>query len=238
MQKYYKKMLILLTGASRGIGFEMVKHFAGVPGTLVLAVSRNIAPLQKLVNSGKSHNILPLKADITRAEHLKLIAKTVRKLEMPLALINNAGQIVNKPFARITGAELKTVYEANVFAPFLLIQQLLPFLQTADTAHIVNISSMGGITGSAKFPGLSAYSSSKGALSVLSECLAEELKGTSIKVNCLALGAVQTEMLGSAFPGYIAPLKAHQMAEYICDFALNGHRYFNGKIIPVSSSTP
>jgi 3-oxoacyl-[acyl-carrier protein] reductase len=232
-------MLILLTGASRGIGFEIVKCFAGAPGTLVLAVSRNIGPLQKLVKSEKSHNILPLKADITDPDEVKMIVRTVRKLEMPLEiLINNAGQIVNKPFAKISSIELESVYETNVFAPFRLIQELLPFMQAASSSHIVNISSMGGITGTAKFPGLSAYSSSKGALSVLSECLAEELKSTSVKVNCLALGAVQTEMLSRAFPGYEAPLKAHQMAEYICDFALNGHKYFNGKIIPVSSSTP
>jgi NAD(P)-dependent dehydrogenase (short-subunit alcohol dehydrogenase family) len=115
---------------------------------------------------------------------------------------------------------------------------LLPALKKSKNAHVVNISSMGGFQGSAKFSGLSAYSSSKSALSGLSECLAEELKPYHIAVNCLAIGAVQTEMLGKAFPGYKAPLKPSEMAEYLCDFALQGHRYFNGKIIPVSSSTP
>jgi len=231
-------MLILLTGASRGIGFEMVKHFAAVPGTLVIAVSRNIAPLQKLVKSG-IHTILPLKADITRTSDLKKIAKTVKRLEMPLdILINNAGEIINKPFTSITAEEISSVYNTNVFAPFHLIQELIPFMKSSQAAHVVNISSMGGVTGTAKFPGLSAYSSSKGALTILSECLAEELKTTSIKVNCLALGAVQTEMLSLAFPGYKAPLEAHNMAGYICDFAVNGRKFFNGKVIPVSSSTP
>jgi NAD(P)-dependent dehydrogenase (short-subunit alcohol dehydrogenase family) len=75
-------------------------------------------------------------------------------------------------------------------------------------------------------------------LSGLTECLAEELNGKNIFVNCLALGSVQTEMLSAAFPGYKAPLKAQEMAEFVCQFALTGHRYFNGKILPVSSTTP
>jgi NAD(P)-dependent dehydrogenase (short-subunit alcohol dehydrogenase family) len=97
---------------------------------------------------------------------------------------------------------------------------------------------MGGVQGSAKFAGLSAYSSSKAALCTLTECLAEELKLENISVNCLALGAVQTEMLSKAFPGYRAPLSASEMAEFIVQFARSGHYYFNGKILPVSSTTP
>jgi NAD(P)-dependent dehydrogenase (short-subunit alcohol dehydrogenase family) len=97
---------------------------------------------------------------------------------------------------------------------------------------------MGGFQGSAKFPGLSFYSASKAALCCLTECLATELKDKSIKMNALALGSVQTEMLDKAFPGYKAPVKAEEIAEFITDFAINGHRYVNGKVLPVSLSTP
>ena len=232
-------MLILITGASKGIGFETVKHLSQEGTHLIIAVSRNIAPLQKWVQSGKIHNVLPLKADITKAADVKRLVATIQALDMPLdVLINNAGQIVNKPFEKITPAELQSVYNTNVFAPFMLIQKLVPALQKSKKAHVVNISSMGGFQGSSKFPGLSAYSSSKAALSGLTECLAEELKPKGIAVNCLAIGAVQTEMLSKAFPGYKAPLKPQQMASYIADFALRGATYFNGKIIPVSSTTP
>lgn len=232
-------MLILITGASRGIGFETVKRLTADPNNLVIAVSRNIAPLSKLVESRNTHSLLPIKADITNPLHLKKIVKTIRTLKLPLdALINNAGEIVNKPFEKISAKELQSVYTTNVFAPFLLIQALLPVFHTSKKAHVINISSMGGFQGSAKFPGLSAYSSSKMALTGLSECLAEELKGKNIAVNCLAIGAVQTEMLQQAFPGYKAPLNAKEMAEFISHFALNGQRFFNGKIVPVSSSTP
>jgi NAD(P)-dependent dehydrogenase (short-subunit alcohol dehydrogenase family) len=232
-------MLILITGASRGIGFEMVKRFLQDPGNLVIAVSRNTDTLHQLVKQKNTHSLLPIKADITRAADLKKIMSTVKAFGMPLdVIINNAGQIVNKAFDKITEKELGTVYTTNVFAPFLLIQKMLPLMGKKNKAHIVNISSMGGFQGTSKFPGLSAYSSSKAALSGLTECLAEELKDKNIAVNCLAIGAVQTEMLAKAFPGYKAPLSAKQMAEFICNFSLTGHLYFNGKIIPVSSTTP
>ena len=141
-------------------------------------------------------------------------------------------------FETVSYTELQKVYQVNVFAPYYLTQQLLPLLGKKSKAHVVNISSMGGFQGSAKFAGLSAYSSSKSAIAGLTECLAEELKEKNISVNCLAIGAVQTEMLAEAFPGYQAPLTPNQMAEYIFDFALKGHQYYNGKILPVSSSTP
>jgi 3-oxoacyl-[acyl-carrier protein] reductase len=232
-------MLVLVTGASRGIGLEIVKHFANNSGLFVIAVSRNVKPLSELINASNTDNILAIKADINKAADLKRIASTIKKLNLKLdVLINNAGHIVNKPFHKITAKELQEVYSANVFAPFLLVQQLLPLFNAKTRSHIVNISSIGGVQGSSKFPGLSAYSSSKAALCGLSECMAEEFKTKNIAVNCLALGAVQTEMLSTAFPGYKAPLKPKQMAEYICNFALTAHNYFNGKIIPVSSTTP
>ena len=104
--------------------------------------------------------------------------------------------------------------------------------------HVVNISSMGGIQGSMKFSGLSAYSSSKAALITLSELLAEEYKETGPSFNVLALGAVQTEMLEEAFPGYKASVSAVEMARYIMQFSLTGHQMYNGKVLQVSNSTP
>jgi 3-oxoacyl-[acyl-carrier protein] reductase len=232
-------MLILISGASKGIGFEMVKLFIKDPKNLVVAVSRNTDTLTQLVKQHNTHSLLPVKADITKPLHLKKIHNAIKSLDLPLdILINNAGLIVNKPFEKIRYKDLTAVYSTNVFAPFALMQMIFPLMNKDRRSHIVNISSMGGVQGSSKFAGLSAYSSSKAALCNLSECLAEEFKTRNVAVNCLAIGAVQTEMLRKAFPDHKAPLKAHQMAEFICNFALNGHQYFNGKVIPVSLSTP
>lgn len=152
------------------------------------------------------------------------------------AVINNAAVLHNKPFGTYTAEELENHFRVNVFAPFLLLQQLKPCLPGGS--HVVNIGSMGGYQGSVKFPGLSAYSASKGALAVFTECLAEEWKTQNIRVNCLALGSVNTEMLAEAFPGYTAPLNPDEMADFIARFTLEGHRFFNGKIVPVSVTVP
>ena len=199
-------MTILITGASKGIGFEMVKLFSQSQNTFVIAVSRNIDPLTKLVNQKNTHSVLPVKGNITSPSDHKKIIKTLKTLGLKVdVLINNAGEIVNKPFEKITAKELRSVYNTNVFGPFTLIQTLLPYFNKKQKVHIVNVGSFGGFQGSSKFPGLSAYSSSKAALCGLTECLAEELKPKNIAVNCLAIGAAQTEMLGKAFPGYKAP---------------------------------
>jgi NAD(P)-dependent dehydrogenase (short-subunit alcohol dehydrogenase family) len=72
----------------------------------------------------------------------------------------------------------------------------------------------------------------------ITECFAEELKERKISVNCLCLGSVQTEMFSAAFPSFNAALKPEEMGAYIARFALEGNKFFNGKIIPVSSTTP
>lgn len=232
-------MLLLITGTSKGIGFELLKQLASDENNTIIAVSRKSDSVLKLKKQYGFTNIIPVSADITKTGGRKKIADTVKKQKQPLAiLVNNAGQIVNKPFEKITTRELAEVYQTNVFSPFLLIQALLPFMGNKHKSHIVNISSMGGFQGTAKFPGLSAYSSSKAAITGLTECLAEEFKPKNIVVNCLAIGAVQTEMLTKAFPGYKAPLQPSEMASFIGNFILTGHQYFNGKIIPVSSTTP
>jgi 3-oxoacyl-[acyl-carrier protein] reductase len=201
----------------------------------VICLTRNIEPLVAL----KQPNLTAIPTDLSSQESmdkaLQIIKATFKNID---CIIHNAGSIINKPFEQITLSELEKVYRVNVFAPYYITQQLVALMGKQQKGHVINISSMGGFQGSAKFAGLSAYSSSKAAMVGLTECLAEELKDKNIAVNCLALGAVQTEMLEEAFPGYQAPIKPLEMAAYIYDFATKGHLYYNGKILPVSSSTP
>lgn len=223
---------VLVTGTSRGIGFELSKLLADA-GHKVLALSRNEKPIKNLGNE----NIDTFSFDISEPADREKLENFLSKNNIEVsALINNAGKLLNKPFMETTDAEFKSVYDVNVFGVAALTRLVLPFMQ--KNGHVLTISSMGGVQGSAKFPGLSAYSSSKGAVITLTELLAEEFKETGPSFNVLALGAVQTEMLEEAFPGYIAPLSAHEMATYIMDFALNGQKLYNGKLLQVSSSTP
>lgn len=223
---------VIITGTSRGIGYELVALFTDA-GHNVLALSRNEVPVSGLGIS----NCHCLPCDITSDVDLKRVSEFLRTEWKGVdILINNSGFLVNKPFNKLTRDDFQEAYEVNVFGAARMIQTVLPFM--TKEGHVLNISSMGGIQGSVKFPGLAAYSSSKGALITLTEVLAEEYKATGPSFNALALGAVQTEMLEEAFPGYQAPISAREMGKYIMDFAIKGNKYFNGKILQVSSSTP
>lgn len=232
-------MNIVVTGASRGIGYELVKQFSTNANYTVFAVSRNLEKLEQLKKECKNANVIVIACDLGKPDAMgHLISQLKRHVTIINAVVNNAGTLVNKPFSQITNIDLEKVYNVNVFSVFRLIQGILPMMDEKEKSHIVNISSMGGFQGSAKFAGLSAYSSSKAAMACLTECLAEEFKERNIAFNCLALGAVQTEMLEAAFPGYKAPVLASEMAMYISDFVLNAHKIMNGKVIPVSLTSP
>ena len=223
---------IVITGTSRGIGFELAKQFAE-NGHQVLALSRNSAPLSAINHK----NITVLSVDISNSLDLNKVSDFIKNTwEKVDILINNAGKLINKPFTELSSEDFLEVYKVNVFAVAEITKLMIPFLQKGS--HVVTISSMGGIQGSMKFPGLAAYSSAKGAVITLSELLAEEYKEQQIAFNVLALGAVQTEMLEEAFPGYEAPLSAVEMADYIYNFSLTGNKFYNGKVLQVSSSTP
>lgn len=223
---------VVITGTSRGIGLELVKVLAEA-GHRILALSRNDKPVKEL----PFKEVYAFPFDITEEKSLQEVSEYVKENWSKVdILIHNAGAIVNKPFEEISSEEFEKAYKINVFGVAALTQKLLPFMN--KEGHVVTVSSMGGVQGSMKFPGLSAYSSSKGAVITLSELLAEEYKETGPSFNVLALGAVQTEMLEEAFPGYKASLKPFDMAEYIADFSLTGNKYYNGKLLQVSNSTP
>lgn len=225
---------ILVTGASRGIGLELVKQFVA-RGHQVLAISRNTSGLEKLA-SGNEH-LNAVEADITKDIGIDKVVGFVNEHWGAVDIvIHNAGALLHKPFKETTLDDFQRIYEVNVFAVAELSRRLDPFF--IDGTHVVAISSMGGVQGSMKFAGLAAYSSSKGAVITLMELLAEEYKERGVLFNTLALGAVQTEMLKEAFPDYKAPVTALEMANYISDFALEGSKVFNGKVLQVSNSTP
>lgn len=222
---------IIISGTSRGIGYELALLFAN-EGHQVLAISRK-TPQALLENK----NITCLSVDLAEESDLQkvtdFLSSTWKKVD---AIIHNAGALLLKPFAETSVEDFERIYKVNVFAVASLTRLALPYL--GKGSHVVTISSMGGIQGSMKFAGLSAYSSSKGAVITLSELLSEEYKEQGVSFNVLALGSVQTEMLAEAFPGYQAPLSAKQMADYIYDFTLKGNQFYNGKVLQVSSSTP
>lgn len=223
---------VVITGTSRGIGYELVQLFVRA-GYVVYSLSRKQDSI-KALNLPQVHAI---SCDVARASSVASAAAEILERTKHIDIvIHNAGLLVNKPFETLTPDDFQRCYAVNVFGVAALTQALLPAMQHGS--HAVAISSMGGVQGSSKFPGLAAYSSAKGAVITLFELLAEEYKEKGISFNTLALGAVQTEMLEEAFPGYQAPVTALQIATYIMDFAITGHTFYNGKVMQVSASTP
>lgn len=237
-------MNILITGASRGIGYDLVKQFAILDQVKILALSRNTEKLEQLerecceINS--KTECIPITFDLEEyweeeKDILSLISSYIDSLDI---LINNAGYLLRKSIQTYSNQEIEKIFTVNTYSVLGFIRDLYPLLSRREKAHIVNIGSMAGFQGSNKYPGLSVYAASKAALASITEVLASEFKETTIKCNCLALGATQTEMFNEAFPGSEAVFSAVEMAEYIVNFAINGHKYFNGKIIPVASTNP
>ena len=224
---------VIVTGASRGIGLETVKALLE-EGVCVAVLSRTEEP------TVRHENLAWITMDITSEEQCKSLPSHLERLGWSTVdgLIHNAGSLIANLIDELTIEQVRKMYAVNVYAPLILTKHLLPFLRQSEQAHVVGISSMGGFQGAAKFPGLSAYSSSKAALACLIECWAEEWKGSVIAANALAIGAVQTDMLEEAFPGYEAPVMPATMGYYIANFVLTGHLLYNGKVLPVSLSTP
>ena len=231
-------MNILVNGGTRGIGKEIVTHLANDINNRILVTGRDESALKSLLNGFLNENVSYLIIDLSdidnQMESFKdQVYSRFSKIDI---LINNAGILIMKEFMKMSNKEARIIMETNFFGPATVIRLLKPIM--IKGSHIVNISSMGGFQGSAKYRGLSYYSASKAALASLSECLAEEFSDAGISVNCLALGSVQTEMFENAFPGYKAPVSAKDMGEFIAYFAVNGNKFFNGKVIPVALENP
>ncbi|MFM7767574.1 MAG: SDR family NAD(P)-dependent oxidoreductase [Bacteroidota bacterium] len=239
MELFHRVKYAIVTGASSGIGRDIAREYARLDGWMVFAVARRADLLESLAAEFPKGRITPVCLDVSVYDNSSLL-DVLTKLGVSHidVLIGNAGMLVNRPFEEISIQEWESIYRSNVIGPAIFVRDLLPFLGQGRVSHIVNISSMGGLTGTVKFPGLAAYSSSKGAWSVLTEVLAEEFKNKNLVFNGLALGSVATEMLGKAFPGFQASVTAAEMGRYICQFGVDGWRFYRGKVLPVSNSTP
>ncbi|HYK77292.1 MAG TPA: SDR family oxidoreductase [Daejeonella sp.] len=234
-------MNIVITGASSGVGFEAVLDLILKNDHKIIALARSEDKLQRLLEIATSLNpdckLYPVKFDIVHDDYVTGLVPFIKEyLGTVDVLVNNAGSLINKPFEELNPLDFAEMLQSNLLGHVKMIQHLLELMKPGS--HIVNIGSMGGFQGSVKFPGLSAYSASKAALHALTECLAYEFEERQIKVNCLALGSAQTEMFEKAFPEYQSPVMAFEMGKYIADFALTGHKFFNGKILPVAVTTP
>lgn len=240
---------ILITGSGTGVGKATAMALAKKRAFRLFLTGRRSHLLEEtkeqiLADCMKGTEVHIITADHSTEEGQSAITNTIGANTDSLeVMINNAGKLILAPATQLTMQDYLDVYKVNVFGVALLAGRLHPWLKRgklkADVAsHVVNISSMGGIQGSMKFSGLSAYSSSKGAVLTLTECLAEEWSEERIRVNALAIGSVDTEMFRVAFPGVEAATEAGSMGSFIAQFAIEHASLVNGKILPISSGTP
>ena len=213
---------ILVSGSSSGIGFAICEE-SKKQGHNVIGISRNINS-QAIELGIRSYSV-----DVTNQNQINELVNNLTSENITIdILINNAGLLIKDKFRDATDDAFKKVYDVNVFGLANLTRALLPIINT--DGQVINISSIGGVNTSKKFPGLSAYASSKGALITLTEVLAEEYRSRP-RFNCLALGSVKTKMLAEAFPGYEAKIMPDEMAKQILDFAFDQNNTRNGEII-------
>ncbi len=241
-----RKKAVLITGASRGIGAEIARKCTDPTvrdetKPLVLITARSVDRLHEMEKESNGA-MIAIPADITRADDRAQLVDRIGKILYEQdadfhGLVHNAGVLRAKSFLKLTEEDWNVHYQTHLLGPAMLTQLLIPTFSSAG-GHILHISSMGGFQGSKKFPGLSAYSAIKGALSILAECLSGELMDRNIACNALCLGAVQTEMLKEAFPGLEVSTQPEDMGAWISEFLWKGHRFFNGKILPVSLQDP
>jgi len=229
-------MNIIVNGGTRGIGKEVVTFLAQDDSNKIFVTGRNREALAALSNHFVNVNTFQL--DLSAFDMQSEIFREYvnHHLGHVDILINMAGLLVAKDFVEMSNNEARLMMETNFIGPASVIRTIKPLMPAGS--HIINISSMGGFQGSSKYKGLSYYSATKAALACLSECLATEFSDSCVSVNCLALGSVETEMLQEAFPGFKAPVTAKEIAEFISDFALKGHKFMNGKVIPVAITNP
>ncbi len=231
-------MNIIINGASKGIGKETAICLANDKNNQLLITGRDEPSLKAVAGSVANNNISYLKMDLAEIDkNIDFVRDQIfNRFSKVDILINCTGALIVKDFMKISDTEARSMMETNFFGPAAFIRLVVPIMPPGS--HIINISSMGGFQGSSKYRGMAYYSASKSAIACMTECLAVELKDNGISVNCLAPGSVQTEMFKNAFPGYQASAKPGDIAGFISFFAINGHRFFNGKILPVATDNP
>jgi NAD(P)-dependent dehydrogenase (short-subunit alcohol dehydrogenase family) len=238
-QPHQQPRTVVVTGASTGVGRAVALSLARNHGCTVIAVARDAAKLEELkreVPAGAGA-VRPLPLDLGATGAIEAVVQAVGAARLH-GLVNNAGLLIKREWGHWTAEDLQRLFRLNAAVPLLLTQALTPALGGDPLGHVVNIGSMGGFQGSVKFPGLAAYSASKAALANMAECMAVELQERGVCCNAVCLGAVDTAMLREAFPGYTAPVGPDAVGAWLAQFLLGGHKFFNGKVLPLAVSTP
>jgi NAD(P)-dependent dehydrogenase (short-subunit alcohol dehydrogenase family) len=204
-----KDKIVVVTGASQGIGEAIVGHFAE-SGARVVLVARRITLLKRVARSRgiDPDRYLIIAADVTLRKDMKrIVTATIKKFGRIDIFVNNAGVGINRPIIKTGEKIFDTIFNTNLKAVYYSFQELIPLMKRQNGGQIINISSGAGRIG---MPGMAAYSSSKAALNVFSEAVAGEVRNDNIKISVLAPASTDTNFMSNLSRNSKTPSKAKQ----------------------------
>ena len=191
----------VITGCNRGIGKEIVRVFAENGANIWACVRKESGTFSKYINNLEqkhSVSINPVYFDLSDEEQIKNGVKTIKETKEPVdILVNNAGVIFTALFQMTSMKKLKEMFEINYFSQMLLTQYISRIMMRQKSGSIINISSSAALEGN---EGRTGYASAKAAMITSTKVLAKELAPYNIRVNAVAPGLTQTEMMTSSTP--------------------------------------
>ena len=196
-----KNKYTVITGCNRGIGKEIVRVFAENGANIWACIREENRTFSKYINNlEKKHSVSinPVYIDLSDEEQIKTGVKTIKATKEPIdILVNNAGVIFTALFQMTPMKKLKEMFEINYFSQMLLTQYIARIMMRQKSGSIINISSSAALEGN---EGRTAYASAKAAIITSTKVLAKELAPYNIRVNAVAPGLTQTEMMESSTP--------------------------------------
>ncbi len=233
-----KDQVAIITGAGRGIGRAAARLFAR-EGAHVVLFSRTASQLAEAVNeiTSEGGQALAVVGDVSREEDVAVLFQQVMRVYGRVdVLVNCAGIVAVRPFVEMDVATWDAVMGVNLRGTFLCCLKAFQIMAAQQQGVIINLSSLSGVKGVEKFPGLSAYNVSKAGVAGLTEILAVEGKPYNIRVCAVSPGAVETDMLRQAAPHLKAGMTADDMAEILLFLATDSGRMLSGSNIEIFSN--
>lgn len=244
MERIFENKNIMITGCNRGIGYTTMLQFAQ-KGANIIACVRNITDtLQKEWDELKqkySINIYPLTFDLSDEDSIRNAMKELYSLKIQVdVLVNNAGAAKFSSLMMTKIDDVKQIFQINYFSPIIITQYVVKLMAKKKNGCIILLSSVAGIDGSV---GNSAYGASKASIALLTKTLSKELGAYNIRVNAVAPGSIQTDMLDQIDNNFTQDMisatalkragNTEEVANTICFLASDAASYITGQIIRI-----
>lgn len=239
----FNNKVVLITGASRGIGKSIAEGFCKSGATVFVTAKTNMERLDNLTKNYRMAKVYPYRLDLDNPDEIKPLFDFISSKEGRLdIMICNAGITIDKLILRLTKDEIEKVIKVNLESALLCAKYAAELMIKKRYGRIIFIGSVSGLIGNV---GQSVYSSSKSALSGLTKTLAKELGSRGITVNTIAPGFVETEMVEALPQDYVRKVKEsiptkrfatpEEIAATVLFLSSDESSFFTGQVLVVDS---